>query len=79
MTTNVEAVEAACARLANDGQAITFTAVADHADISRTTLYRNPQLRAIVEEHRSHSHDRHSLAGLATQIVVRLSSARRWW
>ena len=27
MTTNVEAVEAACARLTNDGQAITFTAV----------------------------------------------------
>ena len=66
---NLEAVEAACARLANDGQAITFTAVADHARISRTTLYRNPQLRAIVEEHRHHSHDRHSLTGLATQIA----------
>ena len=38
MTTNVEAVEAACARLTNDGQAITFTAVADHTAISRTTL-----------------------------------------
>ncbi len=69
MTTNVEAVEAACARLANDGEAITFTAVADHAGISRTTLYRNPQLRAIVDEHRSHSHDPHTLTGLATQIA----------
>ena len=75
MTTNleaveaVEAVEAACARLANDGQAITFTAVADHARISRTTLYRNPQLRAIVEEHRHHSHDPNTLTGLATQIA----------
>ncbi len=72
MTTNVEAVEAveaACARLANHGEAITFTAVADHAGISRTTLYRNPQLRAIVDEHRHHSHDPHTLTGLATQIA----------
>ena len=58
MTTNVEAVEAACARLTNHGQAITFTAVADHTAISRTTLYRNPQLRAVVEEHRSHNRTR---------------------
>ena len=69
MTTNIEAVEAACARLAHNGEAITFTAVADHAGISRTTLYRNPQLRAVVEEHRSHNHDRHTLTGLATQIA----------
>ena len=69
MTTNVEAVEAACARLANNGQAITFTAVADHAGICRTTLYRNPQLRAVVEEHRSHSHDPHTLTGLAAEIA----------
>ena len=64
MTTNVEAVEAACARLADNGEAITFTAVAEHARISRTTLYRNPQLRAVVEEHRYHSHDPHTLTGL---------------
>ena len=69
MTTNVEAVEAACARLANHGQAITFTAVADHTGISRTTLYRNPHLRAIVDEHRHHSHDPHTHTGLATQIA----------
>ena len=69
MTTNVEAVEAACARLTHNGQAITFTAVADHTAISRTTLYRNPQLRAIVDEHRHHSHDPHTLTGLATQIA----------
>ena len=69
MTTNLEAIEAACARLATDGEAITFTAVADHAGISRTTLYRNPQLRAVVDEHRSHSHDRHTLTGLAAEIA----------
>ncbi|WP_420621899.1 DUF6262 family protein [Candidatus Poriferisodalis sp.] len=69
MTTNVETVEAACARLANHGQAITFTAVAEHARISRTTLYRNPQLRAIVDEHRHHSHDPHTLTALAAEIA----------
>jgi hypothetical protein len=69
MTPNLEAVEAACARLAHDGEAITFTAVADHTGMSRTTLYRNPQLRAVVEEHRSHTHDRHTLTGLAAEIA----------
>ncbi len=69
MTTNIEAVETACARLANNGEAITFTAIAEHTDISRTTLYRNPQLRAIIEEHRHNTHDRHTITGLATQIA----------
>ncbi len=69
MTTNLQVVEAACARLANNGEAITFTAVADHTGISRTTLYRNSQLRAVVEEHRSHTHDPHTLTGLAAEIA----------
>ena len=69
MTTNLEAVEAACSRLAEHGQAITFTAVSDHTGISRTTLYRNPQLRAVVEQHRSHSHDRHTITGLAAELA----------
>ena len=69
MTTNLESVEAACTHLADAGEAITFTAVAEHAGISRTTLYRNPQLRAVVDDHRSHSHDRHTLTGLAAEIA----------
>ena len=69
MNTNLQTVEAACANLAHNGEAITFTAVADHTGISRTTLYRNPQLRAVVEEHRSHSHDPHTLTGLAAEIA----------
>ena len=69
MTTNLQAVEAACARLAQHGEAITFTAIANHTGISRTTLYRNPQLRAVVEEHRSHTHDPHTLTGLAAEIT----------
>ena len=69
MTTNLQTVETACAHLATTGQAITFTAVADHAGISRTTLYRNPQLRAIVDEHRHNTHDRHTITGLAAEIA----------
>ncbi len=69
MTTNLETVEAACTHLAQTGEQITFTAVADHTGISRTTLYRNPQLRAVIENHRSHSHDRHTLTGLAAEIA----------
>jgi len=68
MTTNLQAVETACTRLLDAGEKVTFTAVAEHAGVSRTTLYRNPQLRAVIEEHRSHSHDRHTLTGLAAEI-----------
>jgi hypothetical protein len=46
-------VERVCAELATSGQPITFTAVAEHAQISRATLYRDHQLRAIVDEHRT--------------------------
>ncbi len=68
MTDNVDLVEAACAELAHQGEPITFTVVADLTGISRTTLYRNPQLRAIVEEHRNHVHDRRTLTGLSAEI-----------
>jgi len=69
MTTNLQTVETACTRLHDAGEKVTFTAVAEHAGISRTTLYRNPQLRAVIEEHRSHSHDRNTLTGLAAEIA----------
>lgn len=69
MTTNLEAVEAACTHLARGGDQITFTAVAEHTGLSRTTLYRNPQLRAVIDDHRSHNHDRHTLTGLAAEIT----------
>ena len=70
MSTRLEAVEAASGHLVDTGKAITFTAVAEHAGISRTTLYRNSQLRAVVEDHQAHSHDRHTLTGLAAEIEV---------
>jgi hypothetical protein len=34
---------------------VTFTAVADATGLSRATLYRNPDLRAIIAEHRTHA------------------------
>lgn len=69
MTDNLKHVENACTQLAETGEAITFTAVAEHTGLSRTTLYRNPQLRAVIEEHRHHSHDPHTLTGIAAEIA----------
>lgn len=48
-------VEQACIDLADNKRPVTFTAVAEAAKISRATLYRNPTLRAIVEQHRQAS------------------------
>jgi AcrR family transcriptional regulator len=61
-------VEAACADLAAAGQPVTFNEVAARARISRTTLYRRPDLRAIVEDHRARGRDATTLTGLAVQI-----------
>ena len=65
---NLARVEAACTDLHSEGQPVTFTAVADHTGISRTTLYRNHTMRAVIEEHRQHSHDPRTLTGLTAEI-----------
>jgi nicotinamidase-related amidase len=62
-------VERVCAELATSGQPITFTTVAEHAQISRATLYRDHQLRAIVDEHRTRQTDARTLTGLATEVA----------
>ena len=61
-------VEQACAQLATDGTPITVDAVAALAGIGRATLYRRPELRALIEEHRQHARDALTLTGLAVQI-----------
>jgi len=61
-------IEAACAGLAAAGQPVTFAEVAARARISRTTLYRRADLRAVVEEHRTHGQDASTLTGLTVQI-----------
>lgn len=62
-------VERACAHLLRDGHPVTFTAVAAGAAVSRTTLYRDQSLRAVVEEHRHRSHDPHSLSGVLAEVA----------
>jgi AcrR family transcriptional regulator len=66
---NLSTVEAACAELAETGHPITFTAIAEHTGISRTTLYRNPTLRAVIDEHRHNTNDPRTLTGLTTEIA----------
>ena len=61
-------VESACAELAQTAQPVTFTTVAARAHIGRATLYRRPELRALVEEHRARAREAHTLSGLATEI-----------
>ena len=62
--------EQACTQLAQDGQPVTFTAIAALTQISRATLYRNPALRALVDEHRRRSAEANTLTGLAADIAA---------
>jgi AcrR family transcriptional regulator len=61
-------VEQACRQLAAGGTPITFHDVAARAGIGRATLYRRPELRALVEEHRQTAREALTLTGLAVQI-----------
>ena len=60
-------VEAACAALTEAGAPVTFTAVAARAGIAKATLYRRPELRAVVEEQRIDSREAHTLSGLVVE------------
>ena len=62
-------VEDACAELLLTDQPVTFDAVAALAGLGRATLYRNPDLRAVIEEHRAHGREAHTLTGLTTEIT----------
>ena len=43
--------------------------MASRSGIPRVALYRNPALRAIVEEHRARAYDATTLTGLAAQLA----------
>lgn len=58
MTTLLNKIERACIDLAATGQPITVAAVADNAGVSRSTIYRNPGVRAIIEQHRRTASDK---------------------
>jgi len=61
-------VEQACIELAADGEQVTFDAVAARAGLGRATLYRRPELHAIVAEHRRQGKEALTLSGLAVQL-----------
>ena len=65
---DVVAVERACTTLAAGGRRVTFNAVAEQTAISRTTLYRRADLRALVDEHRAKGRDATTLSGITIQI-----------
>ncbi len=71
MTTTLNRIERVCADLARDGHRITVAAVATHAGIARSTIYRNTELRAIIEHHRSAAPD-----GTITAITDELATLR---
>lgn len=71
-STTLNQIERACADLARDGHPITMAAVAAHAGISRSTIYRNPELRAVIEHHRQAA-----TGGSITAITDELATLRQ--
>jgi Family of unknown function (DUF6262) len=65
----LDRVEHACADLASAGQPVTFTAIAATTGLARATLYRNPQIRAVINEHRTRQAGARTLSGLAAEIT----------
>lgn len=57
MTTRLNQIERACVDLTTNGQPITIAAVAHIAGLSRSTIYRNQGLRAVIEHHQRTSSD----------------------
>ncbi len=68
MDKEVLRVETACLQLLEGGRPVTFAEVATLAKMGRTTLYRRPDLRALIEEHRSRGREANTLSGLAVQV-----------
>ncbi len=66
--TPTDRVRAACERLLADGRDVTFTAVAEHAGISRATCYRDRDLRSTIDTYRSRHGDLLTLTRLADRV-----------
>jgi hypothetical protein len=66
----VNTVERACTDLVQAGEAVTFTAIATVTGLSRSTLYRNTELRAVIEHHK------HSTDGAMTAITDEIATLR---
>jgi hypothetical protein len=63
-------VERACAQLRHEGKKVTFTAVAAATGLGRTTLYRDPTLRAVIDQHRHRAATSGTLTGLTDEIAT---------
>jgi hypothetical protein len=64
----VARVENACAEIIDEGAQVTFAAVAARVRLAKATLYRRPELRAVVEEHRTQNRQAHTLTGLVVEL-----------
>ncbi|SDL96688.1 DUF6262 family protein [Arthrobacter sp. ok362] len=69
-TSTPNRVERACTELLRKGQAVTFAAVAAHTGLGRTTLYRDPMIRATIEENRHRAAASGTLNGLTEEIAT---------
>ena len=69
-TSTLNSVERACAELLRKGQAVTFTAVAACTGMGRTTLYRDPIIRAIIQENRHRAAASGTLTSLTDEIAT---------
>jgi hypothetical protein len=77
MTSTLNRVERACAQLHHDGHPVTFAALAARAGLGRTTLYRDPTLRAVIEEHRHRATTSGTLTALTDEITTLRTHPRR--
>lgn len=68
MSADVTRVERACAQMTDEGTPITFAEVAARVGLSKATLYRRAELRSIVQEHRAHDREAHTLTGLVVEL-----------
>ncbi len=64
----VTPVERACADIVEQSGTLTFTEVAKRSGTSKATLYRRPEPRSIIEEHRSRHSEAATLSGIAIEL-----------
>ena len=62
-------VEQALTDLHQSGPRVSIAAVVTHTGIARATLYRHPELIALITEHRAHTGTDLTLTGLNTDIA----------
>lgn len=61
-------VEDICAKMVLKKEPVTFDGVAARSGLGRATLYRNTDLRNLIEEHRTRGREANTITGLTTEI-----------